>query len=195
MAQAILAQASACGRALRKQVARCVCGTKPRSMILSRLSRSATMVVGISIKDIEGSKAAMMKAIDMAQKGTKVIALHVPKLVPEMMLSSMSDPSDVSEDAFASLASLPSKAGDNLMKQVREVAEGQMKTSGKEVEISYRVAAPAGDIKAAVLACCVAEKANFLVIGPGYRGNGGLPLFAVQRAKGMTLCVVRDNLE
>mmetsp|Transcript_142847 Transcript_142847/g.444237 ORF Transcript_142847/g.444237 Transcript_142847/m.444237 type:complete len:165 (+) Transcript_142847:82-576(+) len=164
-------------------------------MILSRCARAAKMVVGISIKDVEGSKAAMLKAIDLAQKDTKVIALHIPKLVPEMMLSSMSDPTDVSEDAFASLASLPSKAGDNLMRQLRDVAQGRMQAAGKEVDIDYRVAAPASDIKSAVLATCAAEKADYLVIGPGYRGNGSLPSFAVQHAKGMTLCVVRDGME
>mmetsp|Transcript_51479 Transcript_51479/g.103442 ORF Transcript_51479/g.103442 Transcript_51479/m.103442 type:complete len:165 (-) Transcript_51479:78-572(-) len=164
-------------------------------MILSRCARAAKMVVGISIKDIEGSKAAMMKAIDLAQPDTKVIALHIPKLVPEMMLSSMSDPSDVSEDAFASLASLPSKAGDNLMKKMQEVAEERMKTDGKHVAVDYRVAAPSSDVKTAVLHMAAQEKANFLVVGPGYHGNGSLPPFAVQKANGMTLCIVRDHLE
>uniref|UniRef100_A0A6T9PUS9 UspA domain-containing protein n=1 Tax=Alexandrium catenella TaxID=2925 RepID=A0A6T9PUS9_ALECA len=164
-------------------------------MMLSRCARASKMVVGISIKDIEGSKKAMMKAIDLAQPDTKIVALHIPKLVPEMMLSSMSDPSDVSEDAFASLASLPSKAGDNLMKSIKEVAEERMKSIGKEVAVDYRVAAPASDVKTAVLNEAAQEKANYLVVGPGYHGNGSLPPFAVQKAKGMTICIVRDHLE
>mmetsp|Transcript_58289 Transcript_58289/g.181065 ORF Transcript_58289/g.181065 Transcript_58289/m.181065 type:complete len:165 (+) Transcript_58289:95-589(+) len=164
-------------------------------MFLSRLARSAKMVVGCSIKDIEGSKAAISKAIDLAQQGTKVIALHIPKLVPEMMLSSMSDPTDVSEDAFLSLANLPAKAGDTLMKELREVAGSRMKAVGKEVDIDYRVAQPASDVKSGIMAACAAEKADFLVMGPGYKGNGSLPAFAVQHAKGMTLCIVRDGVE
>eukprot|EP00418_Pyrodinium_bahamense_P064931 CAMPEP_0179083666 /NCGR_PEP_ID=MMETSP0796-20121207/37794_1 /TAXON_ID=73915 /ORGANISM="Pyrodinium bahamense, Strain pbaha01" /LENGTH=153 /DNA_ID=CAMNT_0020781077 /DNA_START=115 /DNA_END=576 /DNA_ORIENTATION=+ len=153
------------------------------------------MVVGISIKDIVGAKAAMIKAIDMAQKDTKVIALHIPILVPEMMLSSISDPSDASEETFAALAHLPSKAGENLQKQIKEVAEDRMKSIGKEVPISYKVSPPTGDVKAGILAACRAEKADFLVVGPGVGGNGSIPPFVVQQAKGLTVCVVRDHVE
>mmetsp|Transcript_23644 Transcript_23644/g.35468 ORF Transcript_23644/g.35468 Transcript_23644/m.35468 type:complete len:111 (-) Transcript_23644:65-397(-) len=110
------------------------------------------------------------------------------------MLSSLSD-RDPFEDAFTSLASLPSKAGDNAMKQIREVAEERMKSTGKEVDIEYRVATPAGDVKTAILVECKAEKADFLIMGPGLNGHGSVPPFAVQHAKGMTLCIIRDHLE
>mmetsp|Transcript_81241 Transcript_81241/g.250770 ORF Transcript_81241/g.250770 Transcript_81241/m.250770 type:complete len:165 (-) Transcript_81241:167-661(-) len=164
-------------------------------MLVSRLLRSAKIVVGISIKDIEGAKAAMARAIDMAQVDTEVVALHIPKLVPEMMLSSMSDPGDVSEDAFAALANLPSKAGESMQKQIREAAESKMKAMGKDVNITYKVAPPSGDVKAGILAACSAEGAGFLVVGPGTGGNGSLPPFVVQQAKGLTVCVVRDHVE
>mmetsp|Transcript_56347 Transcript_56347/g.113050 ORF Transcript_56347/g.113050 Transcript_56347/m.113050 type:complete len:165 (+) Transcript_56347:89-583(+) len=164
-------------------------------MIASRLMRSATMVVGISIKDIEGAKAAMSKAIDMAQKDTKVVALHIPMLVPEMMLSSMSDPSDVSEDAFSALANAPAKAGESMQKQVKEAAESKMKAMGKDVDITYKVYPPSSDVKAGIVAACRAEKASFLVVGPGVGGNGSVPPFVVQQAKGFTVCVVRDHVE
>jgi len=49
-------------------------------MLASRFLRTAKMIVGISIKDMEGSKAAMLKAIDLAHKDTKVVAYHIPKL-------------------------------------------------------------------------------------------------------------------
>mmetsp|Transcript_26032 Transcript_26032/g.75178 ORF Transcript_26032/g.75178 Transcript_26032/m.75178 type:complete len:138 (-) Transcript_26032:78-491(-) len=137
----------------------------------------------------------MVKAIDMAQKDTQVVALHVPKLVPEMMLSSMSDPGDASEDAFAALASLPSKAGESLQAKIKEVADSRMKEAGKDVEISYKVAPPTGDVKSGILAACIAEQADFLIVGPGVGGHGSIPPYAVQQAKGFTVCVVRDHVE
>mmetsp|Transcript_27937 Transcript_27937/g.65143 ORF Transcript_27937/g.65143 Transcript_27937/m.65143 type:complete len:165 (-) Transcript_27937:82-576(-) len=164
-------------------------------MITSRFLRSTTMVVGISIKDIAGTKAAMRKAIDMAQKDSKVVALHIPKLVPEMMLSSMSDPGDASEETFAALANLPSKAGESLQKQIKDVADSEMKAIGKEVPVIYKVAPASGDVKKGILAACRAEKANFLFVGPGIDGSGSIPPFAVQHAKGLTVCVVRDHIE
>merc|ERR1712217_558194 len=157
--------------------------------------RSSKMLVGISIKDLEGCKAATRKAIRMANADSSIVALHIPKLVPEMMLSSMSDPGDADDDAFAALTNLPSKAGENLMQQIKEVAESEMKASGKTVPFETRVADSSSDVKTGLLAQCKSEKADFLVLGPGVGGNGSVPPFAVGRAKGMTVCVVRDHLE
>merc|ERR1712080_271212 len=145
--------------------------------------------------DIEGAKTAMRRAIDMAQPGDKIIALHVPRLVPEMLLSSMSDPGDADEETLDLLCSLPSKAGENLQKQIKDVADEEKKTHGKDVDISYQVSQAAVDMKTAVLDACTAAEANMLVLGPGVRGNGSFPVFAVQNAKGFSVCVVRDLIE
>merc|ERR1712003_146488 len=121
----------------------------------------------MSMKDVEGSKAAMRKAILMAQPSSTILALHIPKLVPEMMLSSMSDPGDADDDAFAALTNLPSKAGENLMQQIKEVADSEMKAAGKTISFETRVADSSSDVKTGLLAQCKAEKADFLVLGPG----------------------------
>mmetsp|Transcript_104557 Transcript_104557/g.223469 ORF Transcript_104557/g.223469 Transcript_104557/m.223469 type:complete len:165 (+) Transcript_104557:112-606(+) len=164
-------------------------------MFVARVSRSAKMVVGISIKDIEGSKSAMRKAITVAQKDDKITALHIPKLVPEMMLSSMNDPGDVSEDTFAAFMNMPSKAGATLQKQIKEVAEEQMQALGKEVHVSYELTPPSNDIKAGILDACKGKGADMLVLGPGIGGNGSIPPFVATKAKGLTVCIVRDHVE
>mmetsp|Transcript_104210 Transcript_104210/g.293878 ORF Transcript_104210/g.293878 Transcript_104210/m.293878 type:complete len:165 (+) Transcript_104210:102-596(+) len=164
-------------------------------MFASRVLRSTKMVVGISIKDIVGAKEAMRKAISMAQPADKIVALHIPSIVPEMMLSSMSDPSDASDDAFAALSNLPTKAGLAMQEEIKDAANDQMKSLGKQVSIQYKVEAPTGDVKSSLLAVSKAEGANLLFIGPGLHGNGSIPAYLAQQAKGLTVCVVRDHLE
>ncbi|CAE7026313.1 unnamed protein product [Symbiodinium natans] len=128
-------------------------------------------------QDIQGAKQAMRKAIDIAQPGDKIVALNIPKLVPEMMLSSMNDPGDATEETFAALANLPSRAGTNMQAQVKEAAEEEMKKLGKEISVDYKVTQPSGDVKSGILAACKivlqqAEGASMLFLGPGVGGNG-----------------------
>jgi len=164
-------------------------------MFAARLLRSRKMVVGVSIKDVEGGKAAIRRAISLAEPDDKIIALHIPTIVPEMMLSSMSDPGDASEDTFAALANLPSRAGASVQEQIKAAASKAMSELGKDVKISYTVAAPSYDIKTSLLAACKAEKASLLFVGCGAGGNGSFPSFAVGKAKGMSVFVVRDHVE
>eukprot|EP00931_Biecheleriopsis_adriatica_P119849 TRINITY_DN95025_c0_g1_i1.p1 TRINITY_DN95025_c0_g1~~TRINITY_DN95025_c0_g1_i1.p1 ORF type:complete len:165 (+),score=41.19 TRINITY_DN95025_c0_g1_i1:106-600(+) len=164
-------------------------------MLASRMLRATKMMVGVSIKDIQGAKCAMRKAIDVAQPGDKIVALNIPKLVPEMMLSSMNDPGDATEETFAALANLPSRAGENMQGQIKEAAEDEMKKLGKEISIDYKVTQPSGDVKTGLLAVCKAEGCSMLFLGPGVGGNGSIPPFAVTHAKGLTVCIVRDHLE
>merc|ERR1711920_835316 len=131
----------------------------------------------------------------MAQPSTTIVALHVPKLVPEMMLSSMSDPGDADDDAFEVLTNLPSKAGATAHEAVKAVADAEMKALGKDLKIEYTVADTTSDVKSGILQACRKEKADYLVLGPGVGGNGSVPPFAVSRAQGLTVCVVRDHLE
>eukprot|EP00933_Yihiella_yeosuensis_P045793 TRINITY_DN41206_c0_g1_i1.p1 TRINITY_DN41206_c0_g1~~TRINITY_DN41206_c0_g1_i1.p1 ORF type:complete len:164 (-),score=42.04 TRINITY_DN41206_c0_g1_i1:426-917(-) len=163
-------------------------------MIASRLLRSK-LVVGISIKDIVGAQSALRKAILLATPDDQIVALNIPKLVPEMMLSSMNDPGDSAEDTFAALANLPSRAGESMIEKIKEAAEHELKSQGKELKIDYKVTAPSGDVKTGILQACKAEGASMLFLGPGVGGNGSLPPFAVQHAKGLTVCIVRDHIE
>merc|ERR1712048_1266845 len=126
---------------------------------------------------------AIKKAVSLAQPGDKVIALHVPKLVPEMMLTSMSDHTDYSDDMFAALSNLPTKAGENLLNEMKIAAAEQMKALSKDVDITYQVSQPSSDIKTRLLASCTVESANMLVIGAGIAGNGSVPPFVVSKAK------------
>eukprot|EP00437_Effrenium_voratum_P012087 CAMPEP_0181454324 /NCGR_PEP_ID=MMETSP1110-20121109/30179_1 /TAXON_ID=174948 /ORGANISM="Symbiodinium sp., Strain CCMP421" /LENGTH=159 /DNA_ID=CAMNT_0023578665 /DNA_START=61 /DNA_END=540 /DNA_ORIENTATION=- len=159
------------------------------------MALSTKMMVGVSIKDIQGATRAVRKAIDLAQPGDKIVALNIPKLVPEMMLSSMNDPGDATEETFAALANLPSRAGANMQAQIKEAAEAEMKKLGKEIAIDYKVTQPSGDVKSGLLAACKAEGASMLFLGPGVGGNGSIPPFAVAHAKGLTVCIVRDHIE
>mmetsp|Transcript_116032 Transcript_116032/g.275709 ORF Transcript_116032/g.275709 Transcript_116032/m.275709 type:complete len:165 (+) Transcript_116032:55-549(+) len=164
-------------------------------MFASRMALSTKMMVGVSIKDIQGATRAVRKAIDLAQPGDKIVALNIPKLVPEMMLSSMNDPGDATEETFAALANLPSRAGTNMQAQIKEAAEEEMQKLGKEISVDYKVTQPSGDVKAGILAACKAEGASMLFLGPGVGGNGSIPPFCVAQAKGLTVCIVRDHLE
>merc|ERR1719412_2126545 len=109
--------------------------------------RASKMVVGVGIKDLGGSKRAMLKAIALAQPGDKIVAIHVPSVMPEMMLSSMSDPCDASDDTFMQLANLPTLAGQSAQTEMKEVAEKEIAASGKKIDVSYKVAAPVTDVK------------------------------------------------
>mmetsp|Transcript_111074 Transcript_111074/g.321002 ORF Transcript_111074/g.321002 Transcript_111074/m.321002 type:complete len:165 (-) Transcript_111074:26-520(-) len=163
-------------------------------MFAARALRAAKIIVGVSVKDIQGSQAAMKKAIRFAQPGDKILALHMPRMVPEMLLSSMSDPGDASEDALAALTNLPSRAGAACQQKVKEVAEAEMAALQKNVEVDYQVSAPASDLKNGLIAACRVEGANLLVMGPGLGGKGSLPPYMASHVNGLTVCVVRDHL-
>merc|ERR1740123_2574525 len=115
--------------------------------------------------------------------------------MPEMMLSSMSDPSDASDDAFMQMANLPTKAGETVQEEMRAEAEKEVAASGKVVDIEYKVTAPSSDVKTGLLQVCRLEQAGLLLIGPGVSNNGTLPLFVAAQAKGLSVCVVRDQVE
>eukprot|EP00932_Pfiesteria_piscicida_P019679 SRR837773.6504.p2 GENE.SRR837773.6504~~SRR837773.6504.p2 ORF type:complete len:178 (-),score=62.89 SRR837773.6504:2-463(-) len=153
------------------------------------------MIVGVSVKDVEGSAMAMRKAVQFAQPGDKIAAIHVPRLVPEMMLSSMSDPADASEDALAALSNMPSKAGAAVMEKMKAVAQEELSKLGKSNEVDYKVSAPTSVVKSGLLAACKYEGASLLVIGAGVGGKGSIPSYVVQNAGGLTVCVVRDHIE
>merc|ERR1719277_951618 len=68
--------------------------------------------------------------------------------MPEMMLSSMSDPSDASDDTFMQLANLPTKVGETATSQMKDVAETELLASGKNVELEFKVSSPTTDVKA-----------------------------------------------
>merc|ERR1719382_1671166 len=115
--------------------------------------------------------------------------------MPEMLLSSMSDPGDASEDTLEQLTNLPSKAGARAQKQLKEIADAEISKQGKSLEVSYKVAAPTSDVKSGLLAACRVEGAGLLVLGPGAGGKGSIPPFATRNANGMTVCVVRDDMK
>merc|ERR1712127_11186 len=139
--------------------------------------------------------AALKRAIGFAHPGDKIIALHIPTILPEMMLSSMNDPGETSLDTFSALAGLPEKAGEAVQNEMKEAAEKELKSTGKDVELEFRVSAPASDLKTRLLSVCKTEKASMLLIGPGAASTGSLPPFLAAHAKGLTLCVVRDHVE
>jgi len=66
---------------------------------------------------------------------------------------------------------------------------------GKDIDITYKVTNPSGDAKGQLLEMCKSQGADILMLGPGVGGNGSVPPFAVQHAKGFTVCVVRDNVK
>merc|ERR1719343_806865 len=144
------------------------------------------MVVGVSTRDVKGATSAVQKAIQMSHAGDEIIAIHIPKLTPEMMLTSLTSSSNP-----AAMLDGPSKAREIMEEQIKEVALHELKVSGKEVDIMYKMTAPSDDCKTSLLEACKAEKADVLFIGPGAGGNGSVPPFAVMSAKGLTVCVVR----
>merc|ERR1719203_2213075 len=161
-------------------------------MLRTNIAR-ATTVVGVGMKDLRGSKSAMRKALTFAKPGDRIFSLHVPKVVPEMMLSSMNDPSD--EDALDMLTTRPSKAGEALQSEMRQEVEAALALGGKSVEVVYKTVPPSSDVKTLLLNYCRMEKAGTLFVGPGQDYNGTMPTFLATHAKGFTVCVVRDNAE
>eukprot|EP00927_Polykrikos_kofoidii_P051964 TRINITY_DN45730_c0_g1_i1.p1 TRINITY_DN45730_c0_g1~~TRINITY_DN45730_c0_g1_i1.p1 ORF type:complete len:190 (+),score=37.34 TRINITY_DN45730_c0_g1_i1:73-570(+) len=165
-------------------------------MLASRVLRASKFVVGVGVKDIEGTKQSIKKAINMARAGDRILAVNIPSLVPEMLLSSMSDPSDMDEgDRFMMLAKLPSVAGASVQQIVKDTANEEMKRLKIEIEVDYRVGQPSSDIKSSILSVCKNERADYVVLGPGVNGNGSIPPFVTARANGVTVCVVRDHIK
>jgi hypothetical protein len=151
------------------------------------------MVVGVSKKDIRGAKNSMAWAIGEAQPDDKIVALHVPKLTPEVMLSgvSMTDPCDATEHAFAALGGDEAAAGDPAHSQIKEVADAEMKRLGKDLNIAYKIAPAALDVKTDFLVACKAESAGLLVLGPGITGKGELSSCTIKSAENFSMRVVR----
>lgn len=164
-------------------------------MIASRTLLSKRIVVGIGIKDLEGARAALAKVIRLAGPDDKLFAVHVPKMVPEMLLSSISDPSDEYEEIMAVMASTPERAGADLQKKIKKHADAEMAALGKTVDIAYQVEQSASNTKSALLKACKKRGAEFLFIGPGVDGSGSMPPYAIQHAKSLTVCIVRDHIE
>uniref|UniRef100_A0A7S0ZM32 UspA domain-containing protein n=1 Tax=Noctiluca scintillans TaxID=2966 RepID=A0A7S0ZM32_NOCSC len=161
-------------------------------MFASRLVRAQKFVVGMGIKDLTGSQAAIKKTINFAQPGDHITALHIPRMVPEMMLSSMADPGEASEDTIDMLAGMPAKTALKLQSVIEETAKEEMQRLGKEIPMEFQVSSPVANLKPAILEACKAEKADFLVLGAGVGGNGSMPLYAISQAKGLTVCVVSE---
>merc|ERR1740123_1300351 len=67
--------------------------------------------------------------------------------MPEMMLSSMSDPSDTSDDVFNQLANLPTLAGQSATTEVKAEAEKELQIRGKSVEMDFKVSSSSTDVK------------------------------------------------
>uniref|UniRef100_A0A7S0ZMS6 UspA domain-containing protein n=1 Tax=Noctiluca scintillans TaxID=2966 RepID=A0A7S0ZMS6_NOCSC len=161
-------------------------------MFASRLVRAQKFVVGMGIKDLAGSQAAMKKALGIAQPGDKITALHIPRMVPEMMLSSMADPGEASEDTIDMLAGMPARTALKLQSVIEDTAKHEMQRLGKDIPIEFQLASPVTNVKPAILEACKAAKADVLVLGSGEGGNGSLPLYAITHAQGLTVCVVRN---
>merc|ERR1712137_828913 len=158
----------------------------------TRLLRSSKFVVGLGIEDMAGSKQALTKALQMAQTGDKIVAVHIPKMAPELLLSSLSDPS-ASDDIFSALIDLPGKAGDAVIKEVRQASVAAISKAGKGVAIDFQVADASENIKQSLLQLCKKEGADFLMVGPGGSGgSGSTSMYCAGQAKGTTVCVVRD---
>ena len=58
-------------------------------MFATEFARACRYVVGVGIKDTEGTKHALRKAIGMASSADTIVAIHIPQLVPDMLLSSV----------------------------------------------------------------------------------------------------------
>eukprot|EP00927_Polykrikos_kofoidii_P069396 TRINITY_DN64859_c0_g1_i1.p2 TRINITY_DN64859_c0_g1~~TRINITY_DN64859_c0_g1_i1.p2 ORF type:complete len:165 (+),score=41.74 TRINITY_DN64859_c0_g1_i1:79-573(+) len=164
-------------------------------MLASRCLRASKFVVGVGVKDIEGTKVCIKKAINMARPGDTIVAVNVPCLIPEMLLSSMSDPADATEDDLMTFAKLPSVAGAVVQKTVKDIADAEMKRLNLQLDIQYKVEQPSSDVKTSILGACKTEAADFLLIGPGVGGKGRIPPYVAARARGLTVCVVRDGIE
>merc|ERR1719491_942694 len=52
--------------------------------------------------------------------------------MPEMMLSSMSDPSDASDDTFMQFANLPTRAGEKALDEMKSAAQEAVAAAGKQ---------------------------------------------------------------
>merc|ERR1711937_1060850 len=105
-------------------------------MLATRILRSSKFIVGLGIEDIAGSRAALSKAIGMVRPGDKIVAVHIPKLQGELFLSSMSDPS-AAEDIFSALVDAPGKAGDAVVKEIKESSVAAISKLPKDVSLDF----------------------------------------------------------
>lgn len=177
----------------------------------------------MGVNDLVGSKAAMSKALHMAQAGDSVVGVHIPKMAPELLfssmddipdeeppakgplpftpeqfLTSMTDPQDAGPDQQTTLSKVVSgmqvRSADELQQHVKEFVGSQMVAMGKQVDVTFKQVAGSGDVKLSLVDAAKREGAEYLFVGPGAAGNGRVPSFLASKGNGMTIFVVRDNL-
>ena len=62
------------------------------------MCRQAKWVIGVGLKDSKGAAAAVKKACQLATKGDTITAVHIPSVLPQILMTSMSDPGDVNAE-------------------------------------------------------------------------------------------------
>ncbi|KAF4684416.1 hypothetical protein FOZ60_007885 [Perkinsus olseni] len=113
-------------------------------------SSSRKFVVPVGTEDVEGTAAAIRKAVDLARDGDIISCVHVPRPFPEYLLSSMSDPGAVSPEGEALffggyLKSLFEATGPSVITKIRkEVEELSVQ---KSLQTECKLLSPSNNVK------------------------------------------------
>jgi len=165
---------------------------------MHRSHRLYRFAVGVGYKDLEGSKLAMRKAVKMAADGEKIIAFHIPTMVPQQLLSSINEPNPSGSEAMQFFnvdfwKQTSKDLGTQLLTTVKQEGEDEIQKMGKKVELEIKTTVPSGNVKEEIIQFCRQHSINSLFIGPGVEGRGRMPEYLAQLAHGFSVVVVRDH--
>jgi len=154
--------------------------------------------VGVGYKDLEGSKLAIRKAVRMAPDGEKIIAFHVPSMVPQQLLSSLNEPNPSGSEAsqFFNMdfwKQTSKDVGNMLTESIKKEAEDEAAKIGKKIELETMHTTPSGNVKEEMIQFCRLHSITNLFIGPGFEGRGRMPEYLASFAHGFSVTVVRDH--
>jgi len=165
-------------------------------MFRRSLQRQAKWVVGVGLKDSEGATAAIKKAAQLAAKGDTIKAVHIPSVLPQILLTSMSDPGDVNPENTNLFSpdhweKSSNRAAASALDHLK--AEVQDTLTAKDLKFETTVQKWATDAKAGLLKFMREESPDYIVLGPGATYNGSMPAFMARFGFRTTVIIVKDH--
>ncbi|KAF4677329.1 hypothetical protein FOL47_002257 [Perkinsus chesapeaki] len=162
----------------------------------SSAAASRKFVVPVGVDDVEGTAAAIKKAVELAKDGDMISCVHVPRPFPEYLLSSMNDPGAVSAEGEALffggyLKSLFEATGPSIITKVRKEVEDL--AVEKNLQTEYKLLSPSNNVKVELVAHCRTTGADYVVVGPGKDCSGRMAEWLCGNVRGATVVAVRDH--
>merc|ERR1719234_331439 len=134
----------------------------------------------------------------MAKEGEKILAFHIPSMVPQQLLSSLNEPNPSGSEAgqFFNMdfwKRTSSDLGSTLLESVKTAGQEEAKKLGRSVEFELRASNPSGDVKQDIITFCRDNDISTLFVGAGTHCRGRIPSYLASSAPGFSVVIVRDH--